>query len=327
MLSLFVLGRERCGCKGIKRKIDFIEEVLVKLSKTLKVDISGMGNNEEYCSGEETFVRQPQLEGQGTKRSPSEWSHDDSSHITPYNVQRLGQEQQFWSANKAAVNEGYQFEDAETGIGQKTRDSIRRRLPKKITCKPGRRSTGIELDYIDKRRSTNIGQSSQDGEFAITADSAFIPYKRERDDTESHRSRGGRMKVPSDIYQQRSRGEDESTFPTVSREPYFLRQVPNDDVTSVRSVGVHIYQRPSETIRSHALLRRTESSPSRTRKNVYPSRRPRESGYPRTGTSPTTSLNPDSRHGQVRKRGQNRNESVLERKRTPDRFVVSIDFN
>jgi hypothetical protein len=317
-----------------------IQELLVKLSNTLKVDISGLDINQQSSSDDDdTLVGQIDEEVQSNQKRRSGWNektegwdYENSSQGTAHNVQGRSPEQQFWSANKAAFNEAYQFEDGESAIGRKARGSSRGSASIRGSIDHGqsdyreRGSGDLGQTNRSKFGSIEVGQIGRDEEFSgeDPRDSGLIPYRQTRDVTDGYISRADRRQFRTEVYQKRLRGEGKQSSPEtrMRRESNSSREIPSDAMSVQR---VDSRQRSSGKISPRREVRRAESMPPRLFKNNSPPRRPKESYY--TGAGPRRNspknFNTESFRSDVAERRRDRKEIIRGTKRSPERFVIS----
>lgn len=314
--------KEKCDCKRIKRKVDVIQEILVKLSNSLKVDISEFDNDQQSSSDDDTLVAQINRDVKTKAKDRNEWSeknegwdYENSSQLTGLNTRSHSPaEHRFWSANKAAINEGYQFEDMELGIGSKARCSIRGR--------PSSARESVDHDESERpgRRSTDIYQSNRGGEFTTDdpRESNPVQYRQARDGTDGYGSRVERRQFRSAVYQTRLRAKGERPYSDTRRESILSREMPSD-TTSLQQFDSR--PRSSRRTSPRAELRRVESMPPRARDNISPPRRHRETHSPRLKRNSPRNIRPDSFRRQLTERRQNTKEMS---RGENDRFVNSL---
>ncbi len=320
-----IAHREKCGCKGIRRKVDVIQEILVKLSNTLKVDISEFDKNQQMSSDDDTLVGHIGEEEVQSNQKVSEWSEKNEDwnyqNISEVKMQGSNPEQQFWSTNKAAFNEGYQFEE-ESAIARRASDSFRRGSPRSRTSIDHDQSELSERRNFEFSRTSprnrggiNIGESNRDEEFSseFPRDSGLMPYRQARDVTGGHRSRAKRKQFRTETYQTRLKGEHKQPPPGTRKEMPSGQRVASPSKSPYK-------------ISPHGEVRRSESMPPRVRENYLAQRYPKESYYPGTGVRRNSPRNSNTdlsrRHAEERRR--DRKEITTGRKRSPERFVIYL---
>ena len=306
-----MVSQEKCACKGIERKVDVIQEILVKLSRSLKVNLSEFDNNQQSSSDDDTLVAENNRELKANMKDRNEWSKknekwddENSSQLTEFNTRsRSPAEHRFWSANKAAINEGYHFENIKSGIGSKARCSIR-----------GRSSNAREsIDYSDSghrgRRSTDTCQSKQEEEFSTDdpRESDSVEHRQARDSTDGYGSRAKRRQFRSEIYQTRLRGRGERPYSHSRTESILSREMPSDTMSLQQFDSRLRSSRRSQ----RAEVRRVESMPPRTRDNILPPRRHREAHSPSPKRISPRNVRTDSFRREVTEKRQDRKEMSL----------------
>ena len=316
---------EKCACKRIKRKVDVIQEILVKLSNSLKIDISEFDNNQQSSSDDDdeddddTLVGHSKSEERASGNGQNDWSektdgwgYENTNQLTALNIQSRNPEQRFWSANKAAINEGYQFEDMESGISRNARCSIRGR-----PSSAHKSSAHGELQKRE-RRSNNIYQPNREDEFTFDSprESDPIGYRQAHDDTDSYGSRAERKQLRTEVYQKRLRGAGEKSYSDARRESILSREMPSDTM-SLQQFDSRL--RTSHRTNPRAEVRRVESMPSRPRDNISPPRRRRETHSHRAKRNSPESIRMDSFRRQVAERRRDMEETSFHE--NPERLV------
>lgn len=269
--------------------------MLVILGNSLNIDLSKLENKQESSSSDDTLVAQLD---EGLKRnlnSRSDWgekadasNHDHSSQGTvTLSVSGQDPEQQFWSANKAAVNDGYHFEEGESPNGRSARNSLRRgseQAKDNMAYNSNgfrKNSRSIDLGHsdsgkpADKRKSRiEIPRSNRDDDYlnSMPHDPAFSPYTQSRD---SSKSRADRRQFRTDVYQKRPTDHFSAE---ARKERVETRERLTDDANERHSQRYFDKGSPERKVRSqrsispmsNASLRRPRESPeheSRLRKH------------------------------------------------------------
>jgi hypothetical protein len=320
-----VTQRETCDCKRIQRKVDVIQEMLVKLSTALKVDISEL--NLQSSSDDDTLVGQIveveqsiQNNSARSEKSIKGWDYENSDEIAALQMRDGILERQFWLANNAALNDGYQFEKDQTAIGQKAKDSLLRESPNVRGSVDHGQSDGRKRERVDSGRSERrkLGDSIRDDEFLSTvrSNSPLTPYRQARDETDIYSTRAKRRQFRTEVYQKRLK----DTQPTNEkrRGSHLSREIPSDGINVKRDRSPH--QSYSDKIKPREQVRRSESMPTTTRDNL-PQRRPKKSYYHSSGRNSPRSLNNQPFSRQTGERRRNSRENTREEERSPERFV------
>ena len=218
--------QQKCECKGIKRKMDMMQEVLTKLCNSMKVDISGLQTQPYSSSDDDTLV--PESEARSKEKDEEEWNYENNNEITLYDIQRSSPNQQFRPISKAAINEGFQFEDEEPEM---SRNARKRGSPR-------------------GRGSVNLGSRSSKDNEDISYEPPFDPRIMSYRKAISKRRMERRQGRPSPN-KKAFRDESETSSPEVRRRAKGSRDVPSAP------------SRERSPVRPRAEVRRAESMPSR----------------------------------------------------------------
>ena len=267
-----------------------MQKILVKLSKALKVDISDLDNNPHSSSDDDTLISQIYGAEQSIQESErsgkyKDWDYRKSDDVSERNMRHCSAEEQFWAANNAAINKGYQFEEGQSAIARKAKDSFRRGTPKIRERVDHGQLDGNNCESVGTGRANrrklgaiHIGESSRHEEYIspVPSDSDLIPHRQARDQTHNYRSGPNRGQLRKEVYQKRLRSEDEQSTHEKRRESYLSREMP-DDGRSVKRDRSPQSARDKVSLRQQ--VRRSESMPLRRLGDDLRQTRPKEPYY------------------------------------------------
>lgn len=289
----------KCGCKGIKRKVDMIQEILIKLCSSLKVDVSGLENNSlQSSSDDDTLVGQIEAAVSDSGNSRSEWKEK----IEDWDERDCNPGQQFWSVNKAVLDGEYRLERGEPVMSNKIQRSS-------SMTRSDRSRGNIDSDQTSYKKGRGFGPSTRDEGFTdvVPRDPVvLLSYRQSRDVNGSYRSRAERREYGTNVYQKSLREEQMPVFRQRRRESNFSREVPRERLK----------------MSSGEELRRSESMPPRVSKNSQEPRYPRKMYYPagKVKKNPRRNIQTNSFRGPERR--DDRQQYNIRGRQAPERLVM-----